>query len=168
MRTVFVRAEPPAGFHRAGRFWPNSWTQAEVSEEDLAKLEAEPRLSVRYGSPDDPGALQTLRNLLEQARSERDRACTELATIAPLAERSKEAIVTLHGRIAELEAKLSNTESNFSALKSEHEKCAAALKSAQESCAKLREENKALKSKKDPPPSAPAPAAEAKSEDKAA
>jgi hypothetical protein len=56
----------------------------------------------------------------------------------------------------------------LSALKSEHEKCAAALKSAQESCAKLREENKALKSKKDPPPSAPAPAAEAKSEDKAA
>lgn len=57
---VEVRALPERGFFRAGRFFPHSPTEVEVGKEVLARLEAEPRLSVKRlegkGKPaDDQG-----------------------------------------------------------------------------------------------------------------
>jgi hypothetical protein len=47
---VVVTAIPTGGFYRAGRYWPPTPTEAEVSAEDLERLEAEPFL--RVSEPD--------------------------------------------------------------------------------------------------------------------
>lgn len=47
-----VRALPPQGFHRAGRFWPAEETRVaaqELSEAQIAALLAEPKLVVIAG-----------------------------------------------------------------------------------------------------------------------
>jgi hypothetical protein len=47
MPTLDVRALPQQGFFRAGRFWPNTVVTVEVDDDTAARLEAEPKLSVR-------------------------------------------------------------------------------------------------------------------------
>jgi hypothetical protein len=43
---VIVRALPERGFYRAGRHWPRTETEAEVTEEQLVALKAEMNLAV--------------------------------------------------------------------------------------------------------------------------
>jgi DNA repair exonuclease SbcCD ATPase subunit len=157
-----VHAKREAGFRRAGRFWPAAPpVLVDLDEATAAVLLAEPMLDVRLANEEDLPAPAVTGDSIESLRAKVDALLIELAAAREAGKRDAEAL-------GETMQMFDAADKELSALKSEHEKCAAALKSAQESCAKLREENKALKSKKDPPPSAPAPAAEAKSEDKAA
>lgn len=168
MHHVFVRALPEAGFHRAGRFWPggeNAWTEADVSAEDLAKLEAEPRLVVRHAAPDAPSAIEGLQQLLGRADAERAALAAKVAELAPLADGAADAMRSLHAKIADLEAKLVASDKLVTEEARAHDgtreklaKTEKALASAQEACSKLREELKALRSKKGDKPEEPSPA----------
>lgn len=51
---VLVTARPEAGFYRCGRHWPASETEAEVSADELARLQAERKLSVRVAEDSAP------------------------------------------------------------------------------------------------------------------
>ncbi|MCV5968853.1 HI1506-related protein, partial [Lactococcus petauri] len=57
---VWVKALPENGFHRAGRFWPSEWSEADVTAMQLATLEGEKHLAVRRINPEEISAVQAI------------------------------------------------------------------------------------------------------------
>lgn len=153
-----VHAKRTAGFRRAGRFWPASPTLVDLDEATAAILRAEPMIDIREARPEDapdapaPAAVASMESLTAKLEA----AEKALVETRAASESDAKALIEAMGRIEDLEASLVTFKSSNATLEDRLTRAEKALVGAQEACAKLRDENKALKSKKK---DAPAPEA---------
>lgn len=160
-----VHAKRAAGFRRAGRFWTAAPVLVDLDEATAAILRAEPMLDVREARPEDvredqPPATKASVESLEAKIAE---LAADLASARASGKSDADALIESMSRIETLEASLAASEAKAKDLAATlatteraHSAAEKALAAAQEACAKLRDENKALKSKKK---DAPAPEA---------
>lgn len=162
-----VHAKREAGFRRAGRFWTAAPILVDLDEATAAILRAEPMLDVRLARPEDapaapaPAAVASMESLTAKLEA----AEKALAETRAAGESDAKALIEAMARIEDLEASLVTFKSSNATLEDKLAKTEKALAGAQEACAKLRDENKALKSKKGAPVPDAAPGEPAASEE---
>lgn len=157
---VRVHAKREGGFRRAGRFWPASPTVIDLDEATIALLQAEPMLDVRPAregdvpAPSAPARGDSVESLREEIARNQD----ALAQARAVAEAEALRANDLQAQLRAAEDLATEEARAHDGTREKLAKAEKALASAQEACSKLREELKALRSKKADKPEEPSPA----------
>lgn len=157
---VRVHAKREGGFRRAGRFWPASPTVIDLDEATIALLQAEPMLDVRPAregdvpAPSAPARGDSVESLREEIARNQDAMAQARAVAEAEALRAND----LQAQLRAAEDLATEEAQAHDGTRDKLAKTEKALASAQEACSKLREELKALRSKKSDKPEEPSPA----------